>query len=103
MRPGRPPAASSGLLLLFARTIAFAASLSALAASLAGFLGSELVGGALFMRGAAAFAGDFALALRIHRREAAVGTAFLALIALVAVVLVAVVVRCHVDLLIEKN
>src|SRR3954467_8275736 len=56
----------------------------ALAAGLAGLVGRELVRGSLFVRGPAAFARDLALALRIHRSEAAVrlsGAAFVALVA----------------------
>lgn len=43
--------------------------LAALAAGFAGFLGTELMGVSAFVRGAAAFAGDFALFLGVHSRE----------------------------------
>src|SRR4051812_4500272 len=56
--------------------VALAARLAALASGFACFFRSEFVGRALFMRGAAAFAGDFALALRVHGSEAAVRTPF---------------------------
>ena len=69
------------------RSAAFMGRLSALAAGLPGFLRSELMGSSFLVRGLAAFAGDFALACRVHRREAAIGRAGALFTALLAALL----------------
>src|SRR5579883_1354040 len=70
---GRLAARAAGLLRLAGTLSAIAiGALAAFAAGLARFLGSELMRGALLMRRAATFAGDFTLLLSAHSRKAPV-------------------------------
>ena len=56
-------------------TAVTAAGLASFAARLAGFLGGELMGLAALVRSLAPFAGNFPLALRVHRGETSLGLA----------------------------
>src|SRR5471030_104005 len=90
------------------RAAALAAALVVLVAHAAGaarFFGREFVRRAFLMRRATAFAGDFALLIRVHRSETALaGVALLAalagaLIAALLVFIAALIRCCHVVLL----